>query len=117
MAPSRIIVEDLPYGATEQDLRAVFGQVGEVVSVEMHADPATGGPSGTALVTMATQADAADAIRRLRRYVLYGRRLRVRPAGDWQLADMAAPLTAPSRTRPPARPGVRPHRPERKPGS
>ncbi len=117
MTPSRVLVEDLPYDATEHDLRAVFARVGGVLSVEMHADPATGGPSGTALVTMSTPAEAADAVHRLRRHVLHGRRLRVRPAGDWQLADMSAPLDALAGPRSPAKPGVRPHRPERKPGS
>jgi RNA recognition motif-containing protein len=74
-----IYVGNLPFSATEQDLRAVFASHGEVLSVSIVADRDTGRPRGFAFVEMADEA-AEAAIAAVNGQALDGRPLRVNPA-------------------------------------
>jgi RNA recognition motif-containing protein len=74
-----IYVGNLPFSATEQDLRAVFDPHGEVLSVSIVADRDTGRPRGFAFVEMADEA-AGTAIAAVNGQALDGRPLRVNPA-------------------------------------
>jgi RNA recognition motif-containing protein len=74
-----IYVGNLPFSATEQDLRAVFAPHGEVLSVSIVADRDTGRPRGFAFVEMADEA-AEAAIAAVNGQALDGRPLRVNPA-------------------------------------
>jgi len=76
----RLFIGNLPYGATEADLRAHFGQVGEPSQVVMPVDRETGRPRGFAFVEFAERAMAEEAIRKFDQQVFKGRPLAVSEA-------------------------------------
>ena len=78
---AKIYVGNLPFSASEADVRALFSQHGEVQSVSLPTDRETGRPRGFGFVEMG-QADAAKAIQRLNGYTLGGRPPRVNEAQD-----------------------------------
>jgi cold-inducible RNA-binding protein len=78
----RLYVGNLPYSATEADLRDAFSQAGEVAEVKMMLDRETGRPRGFAFVEMATEADASKAIENLNGRDLGGRTLTVNEAQE-----------------------------------
>ena len=55
----KVYVGNLSYNTTEDKLRTLFAEFGEIVSVNMITDRDTGRPKGFAFVEMATQ-DAAE---------------------------------------------------------
>ena len=57
----RIYVGNLPYNATEDDIRALFAQYGTVQSVSLITDRETGQPRGFAFVEMNEGANEAIA--------------------------------------------------------
>jgi RNA recognition motif-containing protein len=71
-----LYVGNLAYDTTEADLRAVFAQFGELVSVRIASDRA-GRPKGFAFVEMADESAAAAAAESLRRTQLHGRTMDV----------------------------------------
>lgn len=82
---TKIYVGNLPFTATEEDVRSLFGSHGNVESVALPTDRETGRPRGFGFVQMAS-ADAANAIGALNGHAMGGRSLRVneaqeRPAG------------------------------------
>jgi RNA recognition motif-containing protein len=78
---AKIYVGNLPFTATEADVRALFSQHGAVDSVSLPTDRETGRPRGFGFVEM-SQADAAKAIQSLNGYNMGGRPLRVNEAQD-----------------------------------
>jgi RNA recognition motif-containing protein len=76
-----IYVGNLPFNATEQDVRALFEGHGTVESVKLINDRETGKPRGFGFVDMA-QADAQTAIQALNGQQLGGRPLRVNEAQE-----------------------------------
>lgn len=78
---AKIYVGNLPFSASEADIRALFSQHGEVQSVSLPTDRETGRPRGFGFVEMG-QADAAKAIQSLNGYNMGGRPLRVNEAQD-----------------------------------
>jgi RNA recognition motif-containing protein len=74
-----IYVGNLPFSATEQDLRSVFEAHGPVNSVSLVIDRETGRPRGFGFVEMADDA-AQAAIDAVNGLSLQGRALRVNPA-------------------------------------
>lgn len=78
-----IYVGNLPYDASEDDIRELFGQYGNVDSVRMMTDRDTGRPRGFGFVTMPDD-DADAAIRALDGKPFGGRNLRVNPAEERQ---------------------------------
>ncbi len=76
-----IYVGNLPFNATEQDLRALFEAHGAVESVKLINDRETGKPRGFGFVDMA-QNDAQTAIQALNGQQLGGRPLRVNEAQE-----------------------------------
>lgn len=86
---NKLFVGNLPWAATESDIRAHFSQAGEVVSVEVMMDKFTGRPRGFAFVTMGNAQQAQDAIAKTENIDFMGRPLKVnvarpreeRPAG------------------------------------
>lgn len=79
---NKIYVGNLPFSSTEDELRGVFAQHGEVESVNVIMDRDTGRPRGFAFVEMADAASAGNAIRALDGSELGGRNLRVNEAQD-----------------------------------
>jgi len=78
---AKIYVGNLPFSATEVDVRTLFAQHGAVESVSLPTDRETGRPRGFGFVEM-SQADAARAIQSLNGYNMGGRPLRVNEAQD-----------------------------------
>jgi RNA recognition motif-containing protein len=78
---AKIYVGNLPFSATDADIRALFSQHGTVESVSLPTDRETGRPRGFGFVEM-SQADAARAIQALNGQEMGGRQLRVNEAQD-----------------------------------
>ena len=78
---AKIYVGNLPFSASEADIRTLFAQHGTVESVALPTDRETGRPRGFGFVEM-PQADAARAIQALNGYSMNGRPLRVNEAQD-----------------------------------
>jgi RNA recognition motif-containing protein len=78
---AKIYVGNLPFTASEADVRALFSQHGNVDAVSLPTDRETGRPRGFGFVEM-SQADAARAIQGLNGFSMNGRALRVNEAQD-----------------------------------
>ena len=83
----RIYVGNLPFSATEDEVRQLFEQHGAVLNVNLISDRDTGRPRGFGFVEMEDDG-AAPAIETLNGYLLGGRSLRV---------DEARPRPGPAR--------------------
>ena len=78
---TKIYVGNLPFTATEPDVRELFAQHGTVESVALPTDRETGRPRGFGFVEM-PQADAQRAMQALNGFNMGGRPLRVNEAQD-----------------------------------
>ena len=78
---AKIYVGNLPFSASEADVRTLFSAHGTVESVSLPTDRETGRPRGFGFVEM-SQADAARAIQSLNGQDMGGRPLRVNEAQD-----------------------------------
>jgi RNA recognition motif-containing protein len=76
----RIYVGGLPYSATEESLRKLFGASGIVNSVSVIADQYTGKAKGFGFVEMSTDAETNAAIKALHGTMMEGRELIVNEA-------------------------------------
>jgi RNA recognition motif-containing protein len=76
-----IYVGNLPFDATEQDVRALFERHGKVEAVKLINDRETGRPRGFGFVDMAG-AEAQSAIGTLNGFTMNGRALRVNEAQE-----------------------------------
>lgn len=70
---SKLYVGNLSFTATENDLRTLFGQAGEVKEVTLITDKFTRQPKGFGFVEMMNQTDAEKAIRMFNDQELDGR--------------------------------------------
>ncbi len=77
---TKLYVGNLSYETTEQDLRELFGQSGNIRSVTIPNDRMTGQPRGFAFVEMETQAEALVAIKSCNGQELRGRQIKVNEA-------------------------------------
>ena len=78
---TKIYVGNLPFSATESEVRDLFAQHGTVESVVLPTDRDTGRPRGFGFVQM-PDADAQRAMEALNGFNLGGRPLRVNEAQD-----------------------------------
>ena len=76
----RLFVGNLPYSATEQQVREHFSAVGPVMSVSLPMDRETGRPRGFAFVEFADRPLAEEAVRRFNNQPFAGRNLSVNEA-------------------------------------
>ena len=76
----RLYVGNLPYSMGEQELQDLFGQHGQVESVSVMRDNATGRPRGFAFVEMSSDEGAKAAIAHLHESSVGGRTLTVNEA-------------------------------------
>ena len=76
----RLYVGNLPFSAAEQELQDLFGTIGQVTSVHVVRDMATGRARGFAFVEMASDDDARKAIAQLHDRDFGGRNLTVNEA-------------------------------------
>ena len=78
----KLYVGNLPFSATEDDIRAAFEQHGAVASVNIITDRETGRPRGFAFVEMEEANAAEDAVRAMDGQDFGGRNIRVNEAHD-----------------------------------
>jgi cold-inducible RNA-binding protein len=76
----RLFVGNMPYGATDADLRAHFAAVGEPSHIVIPVDRDTGRPRGFAFVEFIDRAVAEQAIQRFNQQPFMGRSLSVSEA-------------------------------------
>ena len=76
----RLFVGNMPYGATEADLRAHFSGVGEPSQIVIPVDRETGRPRGFAFVEFLDRPVAEEAIKRFNQQPFMGRSLSVSEA-------------------------------------
>ncbi|HTR45076.1 MAG TPA: RNA-binding protein [Thermodesulfovibrionales bacterium] len=76
----RLYVGNLSYKADEETLKEMFGEVGDVLSVKIITDPATGRSKGFGFVEMSSDEDAEKAIANLNGKTVMERALTVNEA-------------------------------------
>lgn len=76
----RLFIGNLPYSATEADLRALFGEVAEPLQVVLPTDRETGRPRGFAFVDFAEREHAEQVVQRYNGQPFNGRPLAVSEA-------------------------------------
>jgi RNA recognition motif-containing protein len=76
----RIYVGNLAKSTTQEEITALFAQEGEVTSVDLIKDRASGLSKGFAFVTMTSQESADKAISKYNAYSLAGHALKVNVA-------------------------------------
>ena len=76
----KLYVGNLPYTTNEDELQALFSEVGAVESVNVMRDRETGRARGFAFVEMATEQDAQAAVEKLHDRPFGGRNLTVNEA-------------------------------------
>ena len=75
-----LYVGNLSFQTREEDLRELFAEYGEVTSVKVITDQATGKSKGFAFIEMANKEEAMNAIRELNNKEVGGRNLKVNEA-------------------------------------
>jgi RNA recognition motif-containing protein len=76
----KVYVANLPSQASEVELKALFSNAGDVMSVKIVKDRQTGQPRGIAFVEMSTQWEARRAVSMLNRKDFMGNNLLVKEA-------------------------------------
>jgi RNA recognition motif-containing protein len=76
----RIYVGNLSYSVTDDDLREIFGEYGELAAAEVIKDKFSGQSKGFGFVDMPSSSDAENAIKELNESVYKGRKLTVNEA-------------------------------------
>jgi RNA recognition motif-containing protein len=87
----KLYVGNLSYATTEDELRSLFSQAGDVSSVELIKDRDTGNSKGFAFIEMSNQTAVEKAISSFNGYSLGDRQIKVniarpreaRPPGGW----------------------------------
>ena len=75
-----IYVGNISFSSSEQDLKELFGEFGEVTSIKINADRETGRSKGFGFIEMATEEAGDKAIEALDGKDIGGRNLRVNKA-------------------------------------
>jgi RNA recognition motif-containing protein len=72
-----LYVTNIPFEATEEDIRRMFTVAGNIKSIKLLTDPKTGKSKGCGFVEMATAAEAKEAIVTLDEVLMIDRQLTV----------------------------------------
>jgi len=78
--PSKLYVGNLAYSVSNDDLRELFSQVGQVQSATVITDKFSGQSKGFGFVEMTTAEEAANAIKQFNDSELKGRNIKVNEA-------------------------------------
>jgi RNA recognition motif-containing protein len=78
--PSKLYVGNLAYSVSNEDLHALFSQIGQVQSATVITDKFSGQSKGFGFVEMASAEEVANAIRQLNDTELKGRNIKVNEA-------------------------------------
>jgi cold-inducible RNA-binding protein len=76
----KLYVGNMPYETTQEQIRELFGQAGEVTEVNLITDRETGRLKGFGFVEMATVEGSQEAIKRFNGYTMGERALTVNEA-------------------------------------
>lgn len=98
--PVRLFVGNLPYNATEAELREHFSAVGPVSYLSFPTDRETGQPRGFAFVEFSESAHADEAIRRFNNQLFKGRPIAVSVARAREDRPPSGGSTRPGSPRP-----------------
>ncbi|MBK7601869.1 MAG: hypothetical protein IPJ07_26435 [Acidobacteria bacterium] len=98
--PVRLFVGNLPYDATEADLREHFSAAGPVSYISLPTDRETGRPRGFAFIEYNDRSQAEDAINRFNNQVFKGRPIAVSEARAREDRPPGGGFTRPSTPRP-----------------
>eukprot|EP00884_Botryococcus_braunii_P008622 jgi/Botrbrau1/17761/Bobra.0127s0018.1 len=104
---STVFVGNIPFGITDEDLKAVFQDVGPVKTLRMVADRDTGKPKGFAFIEFYDVPTAVSAQRNLNGFEFSGRKLRVDFADDQNVKGDKKDGDGPREARP-SKPRVQP---------
>ena len=96
---NRVYIGNIPFKATEENIRGLFAEIGEVVSIDLVTDARTGKPKGFAFVVMASDGEAQKAIEALNGTLLLGRPLSVSEANTQQPRERRDPDSGGGRKR------------------
>jgi RNA recognition motif-containing protein len=77
-----IYVGQLPYSVTEEELREMFLQYGEVSSLKLIMDRYSGQSKGFGFIEMPNNAEADQAIKGLNKSMVKGREIKVNQSED-----------------------------------
>lgn len=83
----KIYVGNISFNASEEDVKTLFAEYGEIESVKLVTEPQTGRPRGFGFVEMATEDDAQRAVSSLNGKAFMGRTLTVSEARAQQPRD------------------------------
>jgi RNA recognition motif-containing protein len=72
-----IYVGQLPYSVTEDKLRGIFAEYGEIVSLNLIMDKYSGRSKGFGFIDMPNNSEAEKAIKALNKSMLDGREIKV----------------------------------------
>jgi RNA recognition motif-containing protein len=103
----RLFIGNLPYGASEADLRAHFASVAEPSHVVMPVDRETGRPRGFAFVEFIDRTQAEEVVKRFDAQPFQGRNLAVSEARAREDRPARPPGSYPPRPAGPGGPGPR----------
>ena len=78
--PKKLYVGNMSYSTTQEQIRELFSQAGEVSEISLITDRETGRPKGFGFVEMATDEGGQEAIKRFNGYTLGDRTLTVNEA-------------------------------------
>ena len=78
----KVYVANLPFQATEPELKTLFSKAGSVMSVKIVKDRQSGQPRGIAFVEMSTQWEGRRAVSMLNRQSFMGSSLLVKEAAE-----------------------------------
>jgi len=90
----KLYVGNLPYSTTDDQLKAVFAEFGEVVSAVIIMDKYRNRSKGFGFVEMSTEEEAKAAMEALNGKEFEGRKLNVNEAKPERRDDNAAPMAA-----------------------
>ncbi|MCD6055308.1 MAG: glycine-rich RNA-binding protein [Gammaproteobacteria bacterium] len=77
METAKLYIGNLPFTVSNDDVKALFGEAGEVEDVRLITDRETGRSKGYAFVTFVTENGATAALEKFNGYEYQGRALRV----------------------------------------
>ncbi|MBA3874474.1 MAG: RNA-binding protein [Chloroflexota bacterium] len=77
---TKLYVGNLSYDTTEDQVRTLFAQAGEISEIAFIMDRDTGRPKGFGFVTMATEEGSKEAIKRFNGFTMDNRALTVNEA-------------------------------------
>ena len=77
-----IYVGQLPYSVTENELREIFSEFGEIATLNLIKDKFSGQSKGFGFIDMPNNAEADKAIKALNKSMLQGREIKVNQAEE-----------------------------------